>query len=108
MLGGPKSCLDCGLHDSAVAEEVDQAVESARAADFDGKTLRVGTWGGSWRDSLEKTVGAKVEARGAKVEYVLDSPTGNAAKLIAARGRAAPFDSMDAAPNSPGVWRFQT
>jgi putative spermidine/putrescine transport system substrate-binding protein len=71
---------------------------SARAADFDGKTLKVGTWGGSWRDSLEKTVGARVEARGAKVEYVLDSPTGNAAKLIAARGRAAPFDSMEAAP----------
>ena len=55
----------------------------AKAGDFDGKTLRVGTWGGSWRDSLEKTVGAKVEARGAKIEYLLDSPTGNAAKLIA-------------------------
>jgi putative spermidine/putrescine transport system substrate-binding protein len=71
---------------------------SGGAADFAGKTLRVGTWGGSWRDSLEKTVASKVEARGAKIEYVLDSPTGNAAKLIAARGRAAPFDSMEGAP----------
>lgn len=70
----------------------------ARAGDFDGTTLRVGTWGGSWRDSLEKTVGSKVEARGAKIEYVLDSPTGNAAKLIAARGRAAPLDNMEGAP----------
>jgi putative spermidine/putrescine transport system substrate-binding protein len=70
----------------------------AKAGDFDGKTLRVGTWGGSWRDSLEKTVGTKVEARGAKIEYLLDSPTGNAAKLIAARGRATPLDNMEGAP----------
>jgi putative spermidine/putrescine transport system substrate-binding protein len=73
-------------------------VLTAHAGDFDGRTLRVGTWGGSWRESLEKTVGTKVEARGAKLEYVLDSPTGNAAKLIAARGRAAPLDSMEGAP----------
>jgi putative spermidine/putrescine transport system substrate-binding protein len=73
-------------------------VGNARAGDFDDKTLRVGTWGGSWRDSLEKAVGAKVEARGAKIEYLLDSPTGNAAKLIAARGRAAPLDNMEGAP----------
>ena len=71
----------------------------ASAGDFDGETLKVGTWGGSWRDSLEKTVGAKIEARGAKIDYVLDSPTGNAAKLIAARGRAAPLDSMEGAPD---------
>src|SRR5277367_3593245 len=70
----------------------------ARAGDFVGKTLRVGTWGGSWRDSLQKTVGANLEARGAKIDYLLDSPTGNAAKLIAARGRAAPLDSMEGAP----------
>jgi putative spermidine/putrescine transport system substrate-binding protein len=70
----------------------------AHAGDFDGNTLRVGTWGGSWRDSLEKTVGAKIEARGAKIDYLLDSPTGNAAKLIAARGRAAPLDNMEGAP----------
>jgi putative spermidine/putrescine transport system substrate-binding protein len=70
----------------------------ANAGEFDGKTLRVGTWGGSWRDSLEKTVGAKVEARGAKIEYLLDSPTGNAGKLIAARGRAAPLDNIEGAP----------
>jgi putative spermidine/putrescine transport system substrate-binding protein len=73
-------------------------VTPARAGDFDGKTLRVGTWGGSWRDSLEKTVGEKIEVQGAKIEYVLDSPTGNAAKLIAARGRAPPFDCMEGAP----------
>jgi putative spermidine/putrescine transport system substrate-binding protein len=73
-------------------------MRSARAADFDGQTLRVGTWGGSWRDSLEKTVGTKIEARGAKIDYVLDSPTGNTAKLIAARGRSAPIDNMEGAP----------
>jgi putative spermidine/putrescine transport system substrate-binding protein len=71
---------------------------SAQAADFDGITLRVGTWGGSWRDSLDKTVGEKIVMRGAKIEYVLDSPTGNAARLIAARGRAAPLDNMEGAP----------
>jgi len=84
---------------AAVATIPALSAAPARAGDFDGTTLRVGTWGGSWRDSLEKTVGTKIESRGAKIEYVLDSPTGNAAKLIAARGRAAPLDNMEGAPD---------
>lgn len=72
---------------------------AARAADLDGQPLRLGTWGGSWRDSLDTTIGKPLVQRGAKVDYVLGSPASNLAKLIAARGREAPLDSMEGAPD---------
>ncbi|MDR5815091.1 MULTISPECIES: extracellular solute-binding protein [unclassified Caballeronia] len=71
---------------------------SARAAEQLDGAFKVGTYGGSWRDNLDKFVGQPVAARGANVGYVIDSPTGNLAKLIAARGRARPFDAMEGAP----------
>ena len=65
---------------------------------LDGTTLRVATWGGSWRDALHVLIGARLEAMGAKLEYVLANPTENFAKLVAARGRETPFDVMEATP----------
>jgi putative spermidine/putrescine transport system substrate-binding protein len=62
---------------------------------FDGVTLRVATWGGGNRDFVRDKVGVELEKRGAKVEYVAGSPAENLAKLIAARGRPAPFDVVE-------------
>lgn len=58
-------------------------------------TIKVATWGGSWRDSLDKQVGEPLRKAGGLVEYVVDTPQGNLAKLVAARGRAVPFDTME-------------
>ena len=30
---------------------------------FDGVTIRVGTWGGSWRDRMQELIGAEFEKR---------------------------------------------
>ena len=65
---------------------------------LDGTVLRIATWGGSWRDGIQTLVGARLEAMGAKVEYVLANPSENFAKLVAARGRDVPFDVMEATP----------
>jgi putative spermidine/putrescine transport system substrate-binding protein len=65
---------------------------------LDGTTIRVATWGGSWRDALHQLIGARLEAQGAKMEYVLANPSENFAKLVAARGREAPFDVMEVTP----------
>jgi len=58
-------------------------------------TIKVATWGGSWRDSLDKQVGEPIRKAGGIVEYVVDTPQGNLAKLVAARGRSVPFDTME-------------
>lgn len=67
----------------------------AQAKPFEGVTLRVATFGGPWRDDQVKYIAPKLEAMGAKVEYVIGSPQDNLAKLIAARGREAPFDVFE-------------
>lgn len=67
----------------------------AQMQDLKGVTLRVGTFGGPWRDDQQKIIVPKFEAMGAKVEFVIASPQDNLAKLVAARGRAAPFDVME-------------
>jgi putative spermidine/putrescine transport system substrate-binding protein len=62
-------------------------------------TIRVATWGGSWRDSLDKNLAPRLAAKGIKLEYVLGNPDGNIAKLIAARRQGqVPFDVMDFTP----------
>ncbi|MDB5510878.1 MAG: transporter substrate-binding protein [Enterovirga sp.] len=59
--------------------------------------LRVATWGGSWRDSIEQNVASKVS--GLKVEYTLGNPDDNLAKLIAAKRQSqVPFDVMEGFP----------
>ena len=65
---------------------------------LDGTTIRVATWGGSWRDALHQLIGTRLEAQGAKMEYVLANPSENFAKLVAARGREVPFDVMEVTP----------
>ena len=66
-----------------------------QAKPFEGVTLRVATFGGPWRDDLAKNLSPKIEALGGKVEFVIGSPQDNLAKLIAARGREAPFDVIE-------------
>lgn len=73
------------------------AVQAQRP--LEGTTVRIATWGGSWRDSMQKLIGTKLEAMGAKVEYVIGNPLENFAKLVAARGHEAPFDVMEAGPD---------
>jgi spermidine/putrescine-binding protein len=66
---------------------------------WSGVTLRVGTWGGSWKDAVHKHVGQGLESQGLKIEYVVGNPAENLAKLVAARGRgAAPIDVMEIGP----------
>ncbi len=71
----------------------------AWAGQFDGVTLRIATFGGKWRDIVDKHVGKAFEAEGGKIEYVLGQPAQNMAKLVAARGQAAPFDVMETMDN---------
>ncbi len=67
---------------------------AAQAGEFDGVTLKVATWGGSWKENIENKIVPKFEAMGGQIEFVTGSPQSNLAKLIAARGRA-PFDVME-------------
>ena len=67
----------------------------AQAGELDGVTLRVGTWGGSWQKVQHDLIATKLEAMGAKVEFVKGSPSVNLAKLIAARGGEPPFDVVE-------------
>lgn len=67
---------------------------SSTAGEFDGVTLKVATWGGSWKKNIETKIAPKFEAMGGKIEFVTGSPQSNLAKLIAARGKA-PFDVME-------------
>jgi spermidine/putrescine-binding protein len=67
---------------------------SAARAEAAG-AIKVATWGGSWRDSLDKNVGERIRQMGGSVDYVVDTPQGNLAKLVAARGQGVPFDTME-------------
>jgi putative spermidine/putrescine transport system substrate-binding protein len=77
---------------------------AAIAGKFDGITVRVATFGGKWRDVVDKHVAKAFEAEGGKIEYVLGQPAQNMAKLVASRGQAAPFDLMETMDNFlPGL-----
>ena len=67
----------------------------AAAGELDGVTLRVGSWGGSWQGIQREMIAPKLEAMGAKVEFVKGNRAANLAKLIAARGGEAPFDVFE-------------
>jgi putative spermidine/putrescine transport system substrate-binding protein len=73
----------------------DPAGVAGQESRFDGLTLRVGTWGGSWRDTVHDLIGKELERRGAKVEYVIGNPADNLAKVIAGRGRSVPIDVVE-------------
>lgn len=68
---------------------------SAVAGEFDDVTLRVGTWGGSWRKVQEEYIVPQLTAKGMNIEFVTASPHDNLAKLVAARGRDVPIDVME-------------
>ncbi len=62
---------------------------------FDGVTLTVGTFGGSWKDRINGYIGAKFEALGGEILYVSGNPRILLSKLVAARGQEAPFDVVE-------------
>lgn len=70
-------------------------IQAAAEREFDGVTLRVATWGGSWRDRMQELIGTEFEKRGGKVDYVVGNALENFSKLIAARGQEAPFDLIE-------------
>jgi spermidine/putrescine-binding protein len=70
-----------------------------QAGQFDGVTIRIGTFGGKWRDVVEKNVGAAFAKEGGKLEFVLGQPADNLARLIAARGAPPPFDILETLDN---------
>jgi putative spermidine/putrescine transport system substrate-binding protein len=72
---------------------------AASAGQFDGVTVRFGTFGGKWRDIVEGHVARAFEKEGGKIEYVLGQPANNVAKLIAARGQEPPFDLLETMDN---------
>src|SRR6266850_907353 len=71
----------------------------ASAGQFDGVTVRIGTFGGKWRDIVDSYVAKAFEKEGGKIEYVLGQPANNMAKLIAARGQEPPFDILETMDN---------
>lgn len=71
------------------------ALGTARAEErFDGVTLRIATFGGPWRDIMDKVLSPRFAALGGKLEFVTGSPQANFAKLVAGHGRA-PFDVVE-------------
>ena len=64
----------------------------ASAGQFDGVTVKIGTFGGKWRDIVDSYVAKAFEQEGGRIEYVLGQPANDMAKLIAARGHEPPFD----------------
>ncbi len=72
----------------------------ARRAVAQTKALRIGTWGGSWRDALDASVISKIPSPTPPVEYVLGNPDDNLAKLVAARRQnQTPFDVWECKPD---------
>lgn len=67
---------------------------------FSGVTLRVATYGGGWDKAVHDFAGVQLEKQGLKIEYVTGTPRDNLAKLIAAKGRPAPFDVVEMADNT--------
>lgn len=80
---------------AAAALTLPASAALAQAKPFEGVTLRVGTYGGPWGDAVRNLVGKKIEAMGAKVEYVVGSPAENFSKIVSARGRAVPIDVIE-------------
>ena len=72
------------------------AAGASAAGRFDGQTLTVGTFGGSWRDRVCEYICPKIEAEGGQVEFVTGNPRNLLARLVAARGQdEPPFDVVE-------------
>jgi spermidine/putrescine-binding protein len=70
---------------------------------YDGKVLVGLSGGGSWRDSVDTLIGEQIRAGGGEIDYVIDAPQANIAKLFAARGGDAPFDVLESGPHLVSV-----
>lgn len=68
---------------------------TVQAQDFSGVTLRIGTWGGPWKESQEELIASKFAELGGTIEFVTGSPQANMSKLFAARGQEAPIDMIE-------------
>ncbi len=75
------------------------SISTAQAGQFDGVVVRIGTFGGKWRDVVAKTVGTAFAREGGKLEFVLGQPADNLARLIAAHGAPPPFDMLETMDN---------
>lgn len=76
--------------------ELGRIVPAWAQTDLKGKSLRVATYGGSWRDAMAKYITGPLVDSGLKVDYLLGNPDDNLAKLIAAKRQGQiPFDVMD-------------
>ena len=72
------------------------AAGATAAGMFEGQTLTVGTFGGSWKDRICGYICPKIEAEGGKVEFVTGNPRNLLSKLVAARGQdEPPFDVVE-------------
>ena len=74
---------------------------SASAQKFDGVTLTVGTFGGSWKDRICNYICPKFEAEGGKMEFVTGNPRILLSKVVQARGQDAPMDIME---STDSIW----
>lgn len=85
----------CGLLGATAVIAGLQADAAFAQQRFDGVTLRIGTFGGPWRDSQANIIGKKFEELGGTIEFVLGSPQANMARLIAAQGATPPIDMIE-------------
>lgn len=79
----------------AISATLSSGPSGAQQPKFDGVTIRVATFGGGWGDVLNKHAGEEFRKTGGKVEILPSFPRDALAKLIAARGRPAPFDVVE-------------
>lgn len=91
--------LTAGALAAAVALSI-SAGSAVAAGKFEGVTLTIGTFGGSWKDRLCSVFCPKFEAEGGKVQWVSGNPRVLLSKLVAARGQDAPFDVVEIVDSS--------
>ncbi len=84
---------------TAMALSLFVATPSANAGMYDGVTLTVATFGGSWRDRIKPIVGKAFEAEGGKIKFIVGEAKQNLPAMIAARGQKPPFDVMEVTDN---------
>lgn len=77
------------------------AGSASAAGKFDGVTLTIGTFGGSWKDRLCSVFCPKFEAEGGKVEWVSGNPRILLSKMVAARGQEPPMDVIEIVESTP-------
>ena len=78
------------------------AAGAGAAGKFEGQTLTVGTYGGSWKDRICEYICPKIEAEGGKVEFVTGNPRNLLSKLVAARGQEE--QPMDVVEITDATW----